>query len=221
MSTENLFTRVAPIYDAMNNAMSLGMHHVWKTRAIQALWPIPPKAWVLDIACGSGDMTHHAQKIYQDVHCLMLDEAFSMLKQAQKKCPSAQILCADAHALPLQDACIHTGFLAFGLRNMQNPKQALSELYRVLEPGGQGMILEFHPPLGMMQIGFELYGNWIKTLGALYGQDRESYAYLVDSIQQYVQPHTLELWIQEAGFMVQKTIYLQGLLTQFHLHKEI
>ncbi|KAK8065932.1 ubiquinone/menaquinone biosynthesis methyltransferase, partial [Apiospora hydei] len=221
-----VFHSVAESYDRMNDLMSFGWHRIWKDHFVSSLNPgasssNPPKPQrILDIAGGTGDiafrMLHNAHVLNSnpDVHVTISDINTSMLsvgKSRSEALPASQqtalsFLPADATALPdaIADCSIDLYTVAFGIRNFSNIPAALREAYRVLKPGGVFACLEFS------KVGNPLlnaaYKRWsfsgIPMIGQLVAGDRDSYQYLVESIERFPTQEAFRDMIVDAGFVV-------------------
>ena len=192
-----VFSRVAPYYDCMNDLMSGGMHRVWKNTAVM-LGDLRPGMRVLDLACGSGDLSARIlPRIMPGGQLTMADIHADMLRNGRKKAACAAVQC-DGETLPFAKHSFDRVFIAFGLRNITNRESALSEMHRVLRPGGMCVILEFSPPRGMMGQRYLLSG--LPRLGRWFFGDDESYRYLGESIMRFPPPEKLSSMMTEAGF---------------------
>jgi demethylmenaquinone methyltransferase/2-methoxy-6-polyprenyl-1,4-benzoquinol methylase len=214
---QSLFARIAQRYDIMNDAMSLGLHRLWKQEFINALplahLPSPGAAHLLDVATGTGDIP---ERLYTRTQGLKMPCTFvvcdlneEMLKAGQKRLPHHPFhwQLANAEALPFEPDSFDLYTIAFGLRNVTHKETALQEAFRVLKKGGFFYCLEFsHPESPWMQGLYDLYSfGWIPLLGKVLANDKAAYTYLVESIRVFPHPALLETLIQEAGF--QKTGY--------------
>ncbi|KAI1158255.1 ubiquinone/menaquinone biosynthesis methyltransferase [Nemania serpens] len=221
-----VFHSVAESYDRMNDLMSFGWHRVWKDHFVSSLDPghsssIPPAPQrILDVAGGTGDiafrMLHHSHVVNANpnVHITISDINPSMLavgKQRALALPAAQqatlsFLEADATQLPaaIPAASLDLYTVAFGIRNFANVPAALAEAHRVLKPGGVFACLEFSK---VASPAFDaLYKRWsfsaIPLIGQLVAGDRDSYQYLVESIERFPSQDRFRRLIEEAGFVV-------------------
>ena len=153
-----VFDSVAPKYDLMNDITSLGAHRIWKAAAIDRLMPRPAMR-VVDVAGGTADMAMRiAERVGTDAmsqaggHISVMDINPAMMEIGQGRVKQAQMAdtidftCANGEALPLDDSSVDAYIIAFGLRNITNPEQALAEARRVLAPGGHFLCLEFSHP---------------------------------------------------------------------------
>ncbi|KAL9041760.1 MAG: hypothetical protein Q9214_003998, partial [Letrouitia sp. 1 TL-2023] len=206
----SVFSSVATSYDTMNDLMSLGLHRHWKDRFVTSLSPgssSPSAPWtMLDVAGGTGDIAFrlldHATLLKNDQlsKVIVSDINPAMLALGQRRAlltpyantfpPRLEWLEADAEALPpekVPDGSIDLYTVAFGIRNFTSPSRALAEAYRVLKPGGVFACLEFSQVNS--RLFNALYKRWsfsaIPMMGQLVAGDRDSYQYLVESIERF------------------------------------
>ncbi len=202
-----VFTNVASKYDVMNDAMSLGIHRIWKDAMMD--WLAPRKGQrLLDVAGGTGDIAFRFLKRAGEAHATVFDMTQPMLDEGRKRAEAAQLqdsldwVCGDAMALPFEDDQFDVYTISFGIRNVTRIADALSEAYRVLKPGGRLMVLEFSAiPNKAMQWAYDRYSfNVIPPLGKLIVNDSDSYQYLVESIRRFPKQEIFADMIREAGF---------------------
>ena len=202
-----VFGSVASKYDVMNDAMSLGIHRVWKDAMMDWLAPRPGQR-LLDVAGGTGDIAFRFLKRAGHGHATVLDLTEPMLVEGRKRAEAEAMadsldwVVGDAMALPFDDNCFDVYTISFGIRNVTRPEAALSEAYRVLRPGGRLMVLEFSQiPNDLMQKVYDLYSfNIIPRLGQAIANDRDSYQYLVESIRRFPDQETFLGMVRDAGF---------------------
>lgn len=203
-----VFHSVAEHYDLMNDLMSLGVHRLWKRFTLR-LCALRPGQKVLDVAAGTGDLTlDHAQKVGEEGLVLMTDINSSMLAKGRDRmidaghCENVQYSIADAEALPFEDDFFDCVTIAFGLRNVTHKNHALSEMNRVLKPGGKCIILEFSKPhSGWFSSIYDWYSfSMLPWLGDKIAKDPESYRYLAESIRMHPDQETLLSMMYEADF---------------------
>lgn len=202
-----LFSRVSNQYDLMNDVMSLGLHRCWKKSFVDRL-ALKPNMQILDVAGGTGDIAIRiAQyKAYLSPSVTVCDLTYDMVHQGKDKAINAGILNIKWHIgngeqLPYADASFDRVTIAFGLRNITNKDQALSEIARVLKPGGMLYCLEFSPPEGSLKPLYDAYSfRIIPWMGQLFAKDREAYQYLVESIRQFPKPEILSDMVLKQGF---------------------
>lgn len=204
---QGVFTSVASKYDVMNDAMSLGIHRVWKDAMMDWLAPRPGQR-LLDVAGGTGDISFRFLQRAGHGHSTVLDLTESMLVEGRKRAEADSMadqldwVVGDAMKLPFADNTFDVYTISFGIRNVTRPQVALNEAFRVLKPGGRLMVLEFsHIPNDMMQKVYDLYSfNVIPKLGQAIANDADSYQYLVESIRKFPDQETFLSMLRAAGF---------------------
>ncbi len=200
-----VFDSVAGRYDLMNDLMSAGLHRLWKAYAVTVA-RLQPGQRVLDIAGGTGDLAQaFAGKvgsagcvIHTDINEAMLRQGRSRLIDQGLVLPTA--MC-DAEALPFSSGKFDLVSVAFGLRNMTHKESALSEMNRVLKPGGRLMVLEFSKVAAPLQKPYDWYSfKVLPALGRWVAGDAESYRYLAESIRMHPDQNKLKVMMKTAGF---------------------
>ena len=202
-----VFGSVASKYDVMNDAMSLGIHRIWKDAMIDWLAPHAGQR-LLDVAGGTGDIAFRFLKRAGHGHATVLDLTEPMLVEGRKRAEAEAMansldwVVGDAMALPFGDNSFDVYTISFGIRNVTRPQEALNEAFRVLRPGGRLMVLEFSQiPNELMQKVYDLYSfNIIPRLGQAIANDRDSYQYLVESIRKFPDQETFLGMVRQAGF---------------------
>ncbi|OUS05723.1 bifunctional demethylmenaquinone methyltransferase/2-methoxy-6-polyprenyl-1,4-benzoquinol methylase [Rhodobacterales bacterium 52_120_T64] len=202
-----VFTNVASKYDVMNDAMSMGVHRIWKDAMMD--WLAPRKGMkLLDVAGGTGDISFRFLKRAGGGHATVFDMTQSMLDagrlraEAESQQDSLDWVCGDAMALPFEDNTFDAYTISFGIRNVTRVQDAINEAYRVLKTGGRLLVLEFSCiPNPAMQWAYDRYSfNIIPPLGQIIANDRDSYQYLVESIRQFPKQEQFAQMIREGGF---------------------
>ncbi len=204
----DVFHSVAGKYDIMNDAMSLGIHRLWKQFAIAQVG-VRPGHTVLDLACGTGDLTlKMSPQAGPDGLVIASDINASMLQNGRDRLidkgitNNVQFVQADAEKLPFPDNSVDRITIAFGLRNVTDQNAALSAMYRCLRPGGRLVILEFSKPVlpGLDKV-YDLYSfKILPQLGKMIANDEASYRYLAESIRKHPDQETLKGMMAGAGF---------------------
>lgn len=210
-----VFTNVASKYDVMNDAMSMGIHRIWKDAMMDWLAPRAGQK-LLDVAGGTGDISFRFLKRAgqgagqgpRPTHATVLDMTESMLIEGAKRAEAVSQpenldwVVGDAMALPFPDNTFDVYTISFGIRNVTRIPDALAEAHRVLRPGGRLMVLEFSQlPNAAMQKAYDVYSfNAIPAMGQLIAGDRDSYQYLVESIRNFPNQETFAAMIRDAGF---------------------
>ncbi len=203
-----VFDSVASRYDVMNDAMSGGLHRLWKRFAL-AKTGLRAGQRALDVAAGSGDLAvglarrvgRTGRVVVTDINAAMLDEGRARLLNAGLA-GNIDYVLADAEALPFAAASFDCVTIGFGLRNVTDKERALASLYGVLKPGGRLLVLEFsHAHLGPLAPLYELYSfQVLPRLGEWLAGDASSYRYLAESIRRHPDQETLKGMMQRAGF---------------------
>ncbi len=203
-----VFDSVASRYDVMNDAMSGGLHRLWK-RFTLAKTSLRPGQQALDVAAGSGDLAaglarrvgSSGRVVVTDINAAMLDEGRTRLLNSGIA-GNVDYVLADAEALPFAAQSFHCVTIGFGLRNVTDKQRALASLFNVLKPGGRLLVLEFSQPhLGPLAPLYELYSfQVLPRLGEWLAGDAASYRYLAESIRRHPDQETLKDMMQSAGF---------------------
>lgn len=178
-----MFSDIAPRYDLTNSVLSLGIHHLWRKRTVKVSGAKPGSS-VLDCATGTGDLALEFKRtVGATGKVLGTDFNADMLSHAPAKATSKGLAVdfevADAMHLPYADATFDVASISFGIRNVDDPKTALSEMARVVKPGGRIVVLEFGQPRGIMGLTYRFYSkNIIPLIGGLLTGNRKAYEYL-------------------------------------------
>ena len=225
-----VFDRVASRYDRMNDAMSLGLHRVWKDIAVTRLNPQPGEL-LLDVAGGTGDLARRfcAQAEAKRLRrggppaCAVICDINTDMVMAGRDARRDFGLelartVGDAEALPFADACAEAVVISTGIRNVTDREAALGEFHRVLRPGGRLAVLEFAVPPGRALASlYDLYSfTVIPRLGQLIAGDRDSYQYLVESIRKFPKQAQFAAMIEAAGFAKVSWVDYAAGVTAFH-----
>lgn len=199
-----IFNRVAPRYDLMNDAMSGGLHRLWKDRFVARARPRAGEA-IVDVAGGTGDIAFRlarsgAHVTVADINGAMLE--VGMARAAKRGLTGLVWAEENAERLSFPDRSYDAYTAAFGLRNFTDLPAALAEAWRVLKWGGRFYCLEFSttewPGFGQLYDAYSL--NIIPRLGGLIARDRASYQYLVESIRRFPDMPAFAQMIEAAGF---------------------
>ncbi|MFW7342214.1 bifunctional demethylmenaquinone methyltransferase/2-methoxy-6-polyprenyl-1,4-benzoquinol methylase UbiE [Pollutimonas sp. H1-120] len=216
-----VFHSVADRYDVMNDLMSVGLHRVWKAFTIGRA-NVRPGMKVLDIAGGTGDLARaFAKKAGVTGEVWLTDINDSMLRVGRDRLTDKGLLVptavCDAEKLPFPDAYFDRVSVAFGLRNMTHKDRALSEMRRVLKPGGKLLVLEFSRVAKPLAPAYDWYSfNILPWLGKKVAGDEESYRYLAESIRMHPDQATLAGMLTEAGLSQVRYFNLSAGLVALH-----
>jgi len=199
-----VFDRVAPRYDLMNDLMSFGLHRLWKAFAVSVA-RIRPGERVLDVASGSGDLARaFARRVgptgevwATDINRGMLERGRDRLLDAGCLTPAVQ---CDAERLPFRAASFDCVAVGFGLRNMTNKEAALADMTRLLRPGGRLLVLEFSRVWKPLEKPYDLYSfRVLPWLGEKIAGDAAAYRYLAESIRMHPDQQGLAGMLERAG----------------------
>ena len=215
-----VFSSVANNYDLMNDAMSAGMHRLWKDRFARRVKPREGER-ILDMAGGTGDIAFRMQEYgalitVADINPDMLNVG---IERAQKReIDGLNWSEQNAETLSFEDKCFDAYTIAFGIRNVTHIDKALAEAHRVLKRGGRFFCLEFSVTVwpGFAE-AYDVYSHKIvPKLGRVLAKDEESYRYLIESIRRFPDMQTFERMIGDAGFIRTHVEPLLGGLVAIH-----
>ncbi len=220
----DVFRSVANRYDIMNDVMSMGIHRLWKRKAI-AISGLRRKHKVLDLASGTGDLAlkmsaivgNQGQVVCSDINAAMLHHGRDRLINAGA-IDNIHYSLINAEHIPCADHYFDCVTISFGLRNVTDKDQALREMCRVLKPGGRAIILEFSQPTvpGLDKIYDQYSFKILPLMGKFIAQDEASYRYLAESIRQHPDQTTLQQMAQNAGFSFCDYQNLSGGIVAIH-----
>lgn len=219
-----VFTSVAAKYDLMNDMMSAGVHRLWK-RHFAATSGIHQGDLVLDLAGGTGDIAKllmpqigkKGKVIIGDINQAMLDVGNDRMIDSGFM-GRFECIQMNAEKLPFEDNSIDAITMAFGLRNVTNKQQALNEMFRVLKPSGKAMVLEFSKVNNaVLKKLYNFYSfKVLPEIGHFVANDRDSYQYLVESIEQHPDQVTLQGMFEAAGLEMCGYENLSGGIVAIH-----
>ncbi|HEY3396845.1 MAG TPA: ubiquinone/menaquinone biosynthesis methyltransferase [Armatimonadota bacterium] len=195
------FERIAPHYDQLNRLLTLGLENRWRQRMVSGA-PAPPKARVLDLCAGTGELARLWLRRHPDVERMVLaDFSEGMLRRAPAKLAGQPASCvvADALALPFPDATFDVVLCGFSLRNLADWRQGIRETYRVLQPGGQALVLEMCREPWPAPVACFIK-HLVPLIGRLVSGEAAAYAWLPRSIVSFVPAAEVAAEMQRAGF---------------------
>ena len=202
---QKMFAAIAPSYDLNNHLHSLWMDQAWRRKAVK-LANLKPDDAVIDVACGTGDLTiafANAVKLLGGAtRPIGIDFTFEMLPIARQK-SSFFYINGDAQSLPLPDACCDVVSIAFGIRNVADPAAAIAEFKRVLRPGGRLIILEFSLPTHpLLLASYNFYFRKVlpRTATLISGDKTGAYKYLPESVNTFIGREQMVGMMNQAGF---------------------
>jgi demethylmenaquinone methyltransferase/2-methoxy-6-polyprenyl-1,4-benzoquinol methylase len=210
-----MFDRIAPIYDAMNRAMTVGLDRRW--RAETALAVVTPGDRVLDACCGTGDLALAALEAGGRVTGLDFSER--MLERARAKSEAVEWVRGDALALPFADASFDAATVGFGVRNLDDLERGLRELRRVLVPGGRLAILEITRPRGPLRPFYRLWFDALVPLAGKLLPGGSAYTYLPASVRRFPEAEDLAELMRGGGFQDVRYRHFAGGIVALHTGK--
>ncbi len=201
-----MFDVIAPAYDFMNRAMTLGIDIWWRQLAVKRLKRLKP-ATILDVATGTGDFAIQLNNALQPQHITGIDLSEGMLAEARRKIKKKGLEDVitfkqdDCMALHMDDATVDAVTVAFGVRNFENLQQGYQEMARVLKPGGMLCVLELSTPTNpLIRWFYDLYTlHIIPWLGSLKSGEKSAYRYLPESIAAVPQGDDMLQLMRNAG----------------------
>lgn len=208
----NMFASIANEYDRVNSVLSFGIHHYWRWRTVRVSGA-KQGDHVLDCATGTGDLAFSFKKKVGDKGYVkgtdfckeMIDIAPS---KAQKKKMDVDFEVADTLDLPYEDNSFDISTIAFGIRNVDDPKEGLSEMARVVKPGGRVVVLEFGQPQGLVKYPFTVYSKYIMpAVGGLISGNKDAYVYLPQTSAQFPAREKFLDIMNNTGYFEQCTYY--------------
>jgi demethylmenaquinone methyltransferase/2-methoxy-6-polyprenyl-1,4-benzoquinol methylase len=206
-AVREMFTSIAPRYDLLNHVLSFNIDRLWWWRTARKFDAIlnRPQARVLDLCCGTGDMTFALRRRAGTVSAQILGVDFShaMLQRAAVKGRGTTLrwIEADALRLPFPDGHFNLVTSAFGFRNLADYDAGLREIARVLAPGGECAILDFGEPGGLIGRGYRIYFKKVlPAIGTMISGVRGPYTYLPASVERFPSPDEMLNRMHQAGF---------------------
>jgi demethylmenaquinone methyltransferase/2-methoxy-6-polyprenyl-1,4-benzoquinol methylase len=197
-AVEAMFDRIAHRYDLMNRLMTFGIDRAWRKATIASL-ELRPSALLVDLACGTGDLTVEAAGA--GARAIGVDVSAGMLREARGRGAPCAWVRADALSLPLREGCCDAVVCGFALRNLTDVGAALDEAARVLKPGGRLALLEVDTPANsLVRLGHRLYFHRVVPLLGRLLSDRDAYSYLPESVAYLPVEAALLEMLSLAGF---------------------
>jgi len=195
-----MFGGISRRYDLANHTLSCGIDLYWRERASNMVARWRP-AKIVDLATGTGDLAMALQKKLPDAEVTGVDFLPEMLELARRKGVRRTIL-ADAMNLPFPASSFDCVTISFGLRNMENCALALTEMSRVLRPGGHLLVLEFSlPRMALIRAIYRFYlHQCVPVLGSFLTKKKSAYDYLGESIEKFPSGHAMTSLIEASGF---------------------
>lgn len=205
---DEIFTSIAHQYDRLNTLLTLNIDQLWRKKTIQ-LCHLKAHDKVLDLCCGTGKMMElECLQVGKDTKVVGLDFNKEMLQVGKERLDHIigrykfDLVQGDAMALPFEENTFDCVTIAFGLRNIPDKEKAISEMYRVVRPGGKVVCLELSKPeLPVFKTVYNLYFNYaLPVIGFLGTRDKKAYYYLRDSVNGFMTKDQLKNKFKKAGF---------------------
>ena len=209
-----MFNNISKRYDLLNHVLSMGIDILWRKKAVRMLKPFAPKV-ILDIATGTGDFAIESSKLKPnkiygvDISKGMLDVGREKIA-AKKLTDLIEMQLGDSEKLLFDDNFFDAVTVAFGVRNYENLKLGLSEMFRVMKPGGHVVIIEFSKPskFPVKQLYNFYFKAILPTIGKLISKDQSAYTYLPESVSAFPHGQAFIDIMNEVGFTETKAIPL-------------
>lgn len=224
-----MFSSIAPRYDLLNRLLSLGRDQAWRKYAVARI-PAIEKGVILDIGAGTGDIALAlAETQPESTTIIGLDFSRPMLKIAQEKIRKRglsnriKLSLANALSLPFMTETANAIIIAFGLRNLADPARGLIEMYRVMQPGGYLVILEFSNPENYLfkRLYYLYFLKVLPWLGGVVSKNRKAYHYLPESVLAFPYGEALKEKLEEGGFQGVTYYPLTGGIAAVYTAKKI
>jgi len=218
-----MFARISPRYDLLNHLLSGNIDKRWRRKVVTQLSPLlPENANVLDVACGTGDLSIEIFEAKQ-TRVVGIDFCRPMLEVARTKTQAIPFVEGDALHLPFADRSFDLVTIGFGLRNLADRERGLQELQRVLKPNGWAAILEFSQPTvtGLRHLVAFYYASLLPRIGGWFSGSRSAYEYLPDSISRFPDQEALAAMMRDAGFDNVTFENLTGGVAALHLGERV
>ena len=202
-----MFNDIAPTYDRLNHILSLDIDKLWRKRVVRIVSKLGAKQ-IMDMATGTGDLAIAMAKKIEGSTIYGADFSSEMLAVAKQKIGhlglSERISLTECNAedIPLEDEAVDLATVAFGVRNFEHQREALTEIKRTIRKGGHLVVLEFsNPKCGFVRWCYHLYSHYIlPAIGRLVSKHSTAYTYLPESIDQFASPEKFSVLLQEVGF---------------------
>ncbi len=215
-----MFSGIAGRYDLLNHVLSVNIDKRWRRLVRQKLQTVldDPNSLILDVACGTGDLSLELQK-HADARVIGTDFCRPMLAVAADKSDSIPFVEGDAMNLGFADSTFDAVTIAFGLRNLSNFRDGLAELQRILKPGGKLVVLEFSSPVipGFRHLFNFYFTRVLPRIGGAVSGSRGAYEYLPNSVSKFPDQKRLAEMMRETGFYGVEYTNLTGGIAALHV----
>ena len=220
-----MFNDIAPTYDRLNHILSFDIDKLWRKRVVRIVRRLGAKH-IMDMATGTGDLAIAMARNIEGSTIYGADFSSEMLAVAKQKIEqlglSERISLTECNAenIPLDDEAIDVATVAFGVRNFEHQKEALTEMKRTIKRGGHLVVLEFsNPKCAFVRWCYRLYSHYIlPAIGRLVSKHATAYTYLPESIDQFASPEAFTALLQEVGFdNIERKSQSMGIAHNLHI----
>ncbi len=202
-----MFNDIAPTYDRLNHILSFDIDKLWRKRVVRIVRKLGAK-YIMDMATGTGDLAIALARNIEDSTIYGADFSSEMLAVAKQKIEALglseriSLTECNAESIPLADEAVDAATVAFGVRNFEHQKEALTEMKRTIRKGGHLVVLEFsNPRFALVRWCYRIYSHYIlPTIGRLVSKHATAYTYLPDSIDKFASPEEFTTLLKEVGF---------------------
>ena len=222
-----MFNDIAPTYDRLNHILSFDIDKLWRKRVVRTVRKLGAKR-IMDMATGTGDLAIALTKGIEGSTIYGADFSSEMLAVAKQKIEhlglSERISLTECNAedIPLEDEAVDAATIAFGVRNFEHQREALTEIKRTIRKGGHLIVLEFsNPKCAFVRWCYRLYSHHIlPAIGRLVSKHATAYTYLPTSIDQFASPENFSALLEEVGFdHVERKSQSMGIAHIYIAHK--
>ena len=207
----DLFARIAPRYDLINDLQSFGLHRLWKRRVIRLARPQPGER-ALDVCCGTGDLTLGLARCGAQVAGLDFTEPMLDVATRRRSEKRPHFVRADAQQIPFRDSSFHIVTVGYGLRNLASWETGLCEMRRVATAGGRLLVLDFGKPDNALwrKLYFGYLRVFVPWLGRVFCGNAAAYSYILESLKHYPAQHGVAAKMRDLGLVNVRVINLLG-----------
>lgn len=222
-----MFNDIAPTYDRLNHILSLDIDKLWRKRVVRIIGKLGAKR-IMDMATGTGDLAIAMARHIEGSTIYGADFSSEMLAVAKQKIEQLglteriSLTECNAEDIPLEDGAVDAATVAFGVRNFEHQREALTEIKRTIRSGGHLVVLEFsNPRCAFVRWCYRLYSHYIlPAIGRLVSKHATAYTYLPDSIDKFASPEAFTALLEEVGFdSVERRSQSMGIAHIYIAHK--
>ena len=222
-----MFNDIAPTYDRLNHILSLDIDKLWRKRVVRIVRKLGAKH-IMDMATGTGDLAIAIAQKIEGSTIYGADFSSEMLAVAKQKievlglAECISLTECNAEDIPLADEAVDAATIAFGVRNFEHQREALTEIKRTIRKGGHLIVLEFsNPSCAFVRWCYRLYSHYIlPAIGRLVSKHATAYTYLPESIDQFASPEAFSTLLKEVGFdSIERKSQSMGIAHIYIAHK--